>query len=1291
MLALRFTPAVLMLRPPMRLPRGLAAAFVLLVVATALPAADRITTPIDNNRRVVLKGHTRPEVQPANDQGLAGADMAVSYATLLLKLDPSIDAFLDQQQTPGSASYRRWLSPVEFGDRFGLTANDMSKVVAWLESQGLKVNDVARGRNWITFSGTAGSIGGALHADIHIYLVNGERHFANANDPSIPEALQDVVGGFRGLNDFRPQSMLRMAPVQPIDTPPHAGAPGYNNSAGNHFLAPDDLATIFNIAPLYNAGIDGTGQTLVIAGETDVNMSDLAAFQARFNLPPNLPQLMLFGPDPGVTGSLTEADLDLEWSTAVARNATIVYAYATNVFTAAQYAVDQNLGQMMSISYGGCEAYESIAYRGVAQQANAQGMTIFVSSGDSGAATCDRGGPVPLATHGATASWPASFPEITAVGGTEFNDGGGTYWATKNNANDASALSYIPETAWNDSVAANALEAGGGAPSVQFSKPVWQTGLGVPNDGVRDLPDISLTASPFKYAYLIQSQGFLQAVGGTSASSPSWAGIAALLNQYLMSNKVIAQPGLGNINPVLYRLAQATTDVFHDISSGSNQVPCLQSSPDCIDGMVGFSAGPGYDLATGLGSVDAFHLITEWNIGTATTTSLTAAPTSAGLGDSVVLTAKVTGGSGASPTGAIDFVTNDVNLGTAALAPSGPGTATATLTVTGSQIAIGDGTVAALYSGDGVYTGSEGRAAVTITIPATTGSFVVPWVTPNPVPEQGADSWPYTVGLTEKNGVATTVTGFTINGVNNLSGLPTTNLPANGTIRANFAGSGLTVPLNRVFLFTGQDGSGALWTQSITVPFIGPAGEAASLNPAIRLTTTTPAVFENPQAGPSCQWVQQLTVQETGGYYMVLTKLTVNSASFTPQLPVIFGTTRLAPYGILQGTLCLPATTGPGPATYILTGSLSDGQLSGTLSAVMISNLEIGPSGPSISVSPESVTLSVTGASPSASATVSVTSVGTWSAAVLPSNRATAWLTLPQASGSGPVTLQASGAGLSPGVYNATVAFTSNPPTSNQIPVTIPVTLLVNPSSVTKIAGLVNNFSGSTAVAPGEMVAVFGTAMAPHGVASTAPFLPLPLDLNGVSATVNGVSAPLYYVSPTQVDLQIPYETGAGPAVLGVNNNGQIAAFPIQVAATAPGLFPFAIDAVLGTLTTVVQQSQILVLYITGEGDVTPTLATGATPPPNSNPAKYPAPRQPLGVTIGGVTAPIGFAGVPNGVAGVTQIDMTVPATAPLGQQALVVTVGGVQSQAVMLTVNPAAGSSVNSVNPAGASVKPGQ
>ncbi len=1249
--------------------RCLAAIVLFAAAAVMLPAADRITAPIDNNRRVVLHGHVRPEVQPQNDQGLADADTQVGYATLLMKLDPSIETFLAEQQMPGSANYRRWLSPAQFGDRFGVSANDLAKVVAWLESQGLKVNDVAKGRHWITFSGTAAKVGRALRADIHTYLANGERHFANASDPSIPEALQNVVGGFRGLNDFPAQSMLRKSPVQPQEPSLASGSPNFNNSANNHFLAPDDLATIFNITALYNAGIDGTGQTLVIAGQTALILNDFKLFQSRFGLNPNLPQVMLFGTDPGVRSSdLVEADLDLQWSTAVARNATIIYAYATNVFTAAQYAIDNNLGQQMSISYGGCEPYESLAYRAVAQQANAQGMTIFVSSGDSGAATCDRNSPIQQATHGATASWPSSFPEITSVGGTEFNDSGSNYWASANGPTGASALSYIPEVPWNDSVLSRSIEGGGGAPSVLFTKPAWQTGPGVPNDGARDLPDISMPASPVKYAYLVETSGSLVAVGGTSGSSPAWAGLAALLNQYLTQKGVIAQPGLGNINPVLYRLAQSTADVFHDITTGDNKVPCAQSTPDCFDGLAGFSAGPGYDLATGLGSVDAFNFVHEFSIGTSSTTSLSATPDSAALTDSVALTALVQGG-GVSPTGTIDFVINDVDLGTATLTAVGAGKASATLNVTGNQIAIGNGPITALYSGDGVYTGSEGSGSVAVKIPATSGSFIVPWVTPNPVYGVGAQSWPYTVGLTEKNGVATTLTSFTVNGVNNLGGFASLNIPANGTIRTNLSGNSLAAPLNRVFVFNGKDADGTTWTQSITVPFLPPANGATPLNPAVTLTTTTPVVFLNPTADPSCQWAQQLTVQETGGFYMVLTKLTIGNSDISSQLPVIFGTTRLAPYGLLQGTLCLSNTTASGAKAYTLTTTLADGGLSGTLTAATASVLSNAGTSAQLLVSPPSVTLSVGDDSPSASATLSLQPLnvsGSWTASVLPGNRTTTWLTLPQKTGAAPsLVIQGSNAGLSSGVYNATVAISWG-----GVSVTVPVTMIVNRSPVTRISGVGNNFSGSTTIAPGEMVAVFGTRMAPDIGPIVASTLPLPFSLHGVSATVNGVSAPMYFVSPAQIDLQIPYETGAGPAVLGINNNGNIESFPLTVAATAPGLFSSAIDALTGAITTTVKQNQILILYVTGEGDVTPTLITGATPARQTDPTRYPTPRQAVTVTIGGVPANVAFAGIPNGIAAEMQINVTVPANAPLGKQSLVVSIGNVPSQSVSLTVN---------------------
>ena len=505
-------------------------------------AENRIVRPVDPSRTAVLTRHVPQNAQVQYDLVPAPSGTTVRYATLRLKPADGLEAFLAEQRTPSSSNYHRWLTPEQFGDRFGLSANDITQLVTWLQSEGLQVHDVARGRHWITFSGTAERISRAFHTEIHRYQVNGEVHYANSTNPSIPSAFEDVVSGVDGLDDFGLQPLYRM------EKPGSGSLDPQFNSGTSHYLAPDDFATIYNVTPLYNAGFDGSGQKIAVVGRSAINLTDIQRFRQRFNLPANDPQLVLFGPDPGITSSVIESDLDLEWAGAVARNATILYVYSNSVNTSTQYAIDQNLAPVITFSYGGCEAYNSIALRAIAQQANAQGITWLASSGDAGAATCDLSSPTPEASKGPSASFPAAIPEITAVGGTEFDDGNGSnYWATSNNANGASALSYVPEKAWNDSVLRNDLSATGGGPSLLFSKPSWQTGPGVPNDNARDTPDLSLAASPQHYAYLIYASGSLLAVGGTSASSPSFAGMLALLNQYLVTNGSAAQPGLGRL------------------------------------------------------------------------------------------------------------------------------------------------------------------------------------------------------------------------------------------------------------------------------------------------------------------------------------------------------------------------------------------------------------------------------------------------------------------------------------------------------------------------------------------------------------------------------------------------------------------------------------------------------------------------------------------------------------------------------------------------------------------------
>jgi uncharacterized protein (TIGR03437 family) len=1237
--------------------------------AGSLCAADRIDHVVDPSRTAVLAGQVHPLAQARYDQGLAAPATQLNYVTLLLRPNPGLETFLAEQRAPSSPAYRRWLTPENFADRFGLSQNDIGKITAWLGSQGLRVNDVARGRHWITFSGTADQISRALHTEIHRYLVGGNLHVANSMDPSIPEALQGTVAGFQGLNDFAPESMVVKAPLQP----------GPEFTSGNaHWLAPGDLATIYDINPLYEAGIDGTGQTIVIAGQTDILLSDIATFRAQFGLPPNVPKLMLFGNDPGMSPSnLVEADLDLQWSGAMAPNATIVYAYSTNVFTSLQYAVDHNLGEVISLSYGSCELYQSPAFRSVAQQANAQGITVLAASGDAGAANCDRGNPTPQVSTGPTVSFPASFPEITAVGGLEFNDTGGTYWGARNNSNGGSALSYIPETPWNDSAANNAIEGGGGGASVLFPKPSWQTGPGVPNDNARDLPDVSLAASPQRYPYMIEYLGINFLVGGTSAATPSFAGIVALLNQYLVSHGSLAAPGLGNINPALYQLAQAVPRAFHDITVGNNAMPCVQGSIGCVNGVVGFNAGPGYDLASGLGSLDVANLVTNWNSGPSTTTSLTAAPQSAGPNDTVQLTATVKAPGVTAPTGSVSFIldgvpnASELTLATVSLAA---GSAAATFSATGSQLAIGNGTIRALYSGDSTFAGSEGVAGISISFPPSMNSVVVPYISPNPVPEDGEGSWPYSVGLAEVAGVATTLTSFTIDGqTQNISFWSSTKLPANGAIFASLSGVGLAAPVNRVFVFSGKDASGQTWTQQVTVPFLSRSGGIVA--PGISLTTATPTVPQNPQADPSCQWSQQLSVQEQGGFLTLLASLFVGSTNLTSQIQNIFGTTRLAPYGLLYGNLCFD---GPPSSVEIsqLSGISESGGFVSVVTGTAISTLQVPPAAPVAFSSPSSTTLVeltvADSSTPFAQTAIPVSFSGgaaQWTASISPANRTTGWLKISANAGTGPsaIVVTATPAGLSPGSYTALVSIAA----VNAQPqvVNVPVVFTVGASTSLSIAGLVNNWSGGKSAAPGMIAAVFGTQLAPVGTALLAPGIPLPLTLGGVSATVDGVAAPLYYVSPGQINVQIPYEIGAGVAILAINNNGRIATLPFPVAMTAPGLFPLAFDNSTGKPAQSTAPGKVLLLFMTGEGDVTPTLATGATPPFNSTPSKYPVPRLPVTVTVGGVPAQVLFQGVPNGLAGATQIDFTVPAAAPLGPQQVIVTVGGVAASPVSLTI----------------------
>lgn len=704
----------------MKFPKFLCIVFLCAAATNLLAQRDRITRPIDRSQRIALGGHLHPKALPEDDQGAVAPSFTLGRLTLVLKPSDSqqaeLDQLLQQQQDPTSPQYHRWLTPEEYAARFGASQDDLNKITTWLQSQNLMVLETGRGRNWVAFTGTAAQVESAFGVHLHHFLVNGERHFANTNEPTVPAGFAGVIAGIHGLHDFR----LRA----PRHTP-RSVAPDYTSGKGAHYLAPDDAAVIYNMKALYDSGTDAAGQNLAVVGQTAIDVTDLQSFRNRFGLPGNDPQVVLVpsSTDPGIVkGDVVEADLDLEWTAAVARNANITYVYAQDVMDAAQYVIDQNVAPVMSMSYGLCEAQtpasDANTLQAWAKQGNAQGMTWFAASGDSGATDCWDGTSKTPATVGV--DLPAGIPEVTGVGGATFNEGTDNYWNLANDGSGASVLSYIPEMAWNDSTTGSPAATGGGASSF-FPKPAWQTGPGVPNDGARDVPDIAFSASADHDGYLIVSGGQLQVVGGTSVAAPVFAGIAALLNRALAAGGGAA--GLGNINPKLYSLAQTTPGVFHDITVGNNviNVICGVRSRNCTPGSVGFNAGPGYDQVTGLGSLDAYKFIAALTSvgssvqrGTATL-ALSAGSTALAAGDGTTLTATVTAANGGTPQGSVTFMLGGTVLGTATLAGS-----RASLSVDASRLSAGVNTITAQYSGDSAYNAAS--ASITINVAAGGGA-----------------------------------------------------------------------------------------------------------------------------------------------------------------------------------------------------------------------------------------------------------------------------------------------------------------------------------------------------------------------------------------------------------------------------------------------------------------------------------------------------------------------------------------------------------------------------------------
>ena len=694
--------------------------------------ASRVTRPIDETQRVSLHGSRSPLAQAIQDQGAVASDFPAGHMILMLQRSAAQEAglqqFLGAVQNSASPQYHQYLTPVQFGQTYGVSDADLAAVSGWLVGRGFKIDRVGSGRTEIQFSGTAGQVQASFHTGIHSYVAGGEQHYANASDPEIPASLSPVVSGVI-LNNFGPQPMYHGGDKATLDRVSHAATPLYNLPSPNYdgclngycfAVTPGDFATIYDTKPLLSSGIDGTGVTIGIVGVSNIDTSIVQRYRQNF-LPAysatNLPNVIIDGVDPGTENQdyAVEAYVDVEMAGSVAPNATVNFYAAANSYVssglglAIARALDDNQVSILSVSFGECEAFLGATYNqfyaGLFEQAAAQGITVLVSSGDTGSASCDPPYAVSIigpaqAVSGLFVSGLASTPYDVAVGGTDFYYPANatlntleSYWNSptssnpNNNADWSSAKSYIPEKPWNlsDPVLDQVnysdqgfVGGGGGASSCitytgyvdsgstanqalcggGYPKPTWQSGFG--NDTVRDLPDVSLfgsDASNYSFTAIcafeadcavpnggpnsVSAPLEVAEIGGTSVSAPSMAGIMALVVQKTKTRQ-------GQANNVLYPLSKQTPSAFHDIAVGTNTVDCAAGSPDCGSNgyLTGYNATVGYDLATGLGSIDAAVLVNHWSNITqaATTTTLSITPASAAHGTALSFTVNVTGG-----------------------------------------------------------------------------------------------------------------------------------------------------------------------------------------------------------------------------------------------------------------------------------------------------------------------------------------------------------------------------------------------------------------------------------------------------------------------------------------------------------------------------------------------------------------------------------------------------------------------------------------------------------------------
>ena len=972
-----------------------------------------ITQKIDESRLVVLAGNTRPEAKPANDRGAVPHDLVLEHMLLQLKRSPEqerqLEALIDDLHNPHSANFHHWLTPAEFGERSGLAEQDLDTITSWLASHGFEVNVIYPSRVLIDFSGTAGQVMAAFHTEIHQLEVDGTPHIANMREPQIPAALAPAITGIVSLHDFRPHPMMT-----PRRQYTFAGTGGTE-----YALVPGDLATIYNFNPAFSAGITGQGQTIALIEDTDLySTSDWTTFRSTFGLSGYSGSLSQTHPAPpsgtnncgapGVNADDGEAILDAEYADAAAPGAAIqMAACADTQTTFGGLIAIQNLVSsatppaIMSVSYGECEtlngAAANAAFYSTYQQAAAEGTSVYVAAGDSGAASCDQN--QTAASHGITVSGMASTPYDVAVGGTDFSDTSSntnsTYWNSGNTPTYASARSYVPEIPWNASCAgtiiatyegyptsgpnsfcnyaggflaiitgtANTIAGSGGpsgcatgVPSVNgvvsgscagYPKPPWQMVPGNPSDNVRDLPDVSLFAANgiwghfYIFCFSDTANGGAACSGApsgwTGAGGTSFASPIMAGVQALINQKTGSLQG--NPNPTFYSLAATQFN-------GAGSASCNSS------------------LGNGVANNCVFYDVTLGDMAVECTTNNNCYDSADGEG--VLSTSNSTRQPAYGTTHGWDFATGIGTINVANLLNAWPGSAPLpdfSLSASPSSVTVVQGGAA----GTSTITISPSngfKGGVMLSVTAGLPSGVTATFTPNPA--IGSSTLSLTASGTAAIGtVSLTITGtsgslthatsvsLTVNAAVPAPDFSLSASPASLAIAQGGAGGNTTITVNPANGFSASVG--------LSVTSVLPSGVSAGFNP-------------NPTTGSS---TLTLTASSTAAVGTVTVTITGTSGSLTHTTSVSLTVNASSPapdFRLSASPSSLKVARG-----HSVTSTITVNQLNGFSGTVSLSASGL-PNGVTATFSPSSTTststLTLTASSTASPGTVTVTIKG---------------------------------------------------------------------------------------------------------------------------------------------------------------------------------------------------------------------------------------------------------------------------------------------------------------------------